>query len=105
MSYAVVQGDLEPDMRLVCEVNGAVSDLTGALAANLRWKKPDGTVVTVPLTIVTPTAGLVQRTWVAGDTALVGQHLGQVIITRASGELQTFPNSGWAIWNVNPQLA
>lgn len=105
MSYSIVVGDREPDMEMVCEVNGKPSSLVGALAANLRWKKPDGTISMVGLAIVDAAAGLVRRTWIAGDTDQAGQHLGQVVVTRANGELQTFPNKGWAMWTVAPQLA
>lgn len=106
MSYQIIKGDLEPDMLLTATVNDAPEVLTGALALQLRWKKPGGTVVTVDLTAVDLAAGQVKRVWLAGDTDEVGAHRGQIVVTRPNGEMQTFPSDGsYVIWIVHPQLS
>lgn len=106
MAYSLVVGDLEPDMELTATVNDVAAVLTGALALNLRWKKPDNTISTVALTAVDLAVGKVKRVWVVGDTAQAGTHYGQIVVTKSNGELQTFPSDGSAfIWNVYPILA
>lgn len=102
MSYNIVQYDLEPDLFLTASVNGDAEDLTGATALKLHWRKPDGTVSDVDLTAVTLATGQVKRVWVAGDTDMVGWHRGRIVVTRPTGENQTFPSDGsWFIWYVH----
>lgn len=51
------------------------------------------------------TTGRLKRVWVAGDTDLIGTHFGQAVVTRANGEVQTFPGDGsHYIWDVYLQL-
>jgi hypothetical protein len=92
-------------MTVTCSVNGEAEDLTGALAFNLRWRQPDGTVSTVSMTSVSLTDGTVKRTWASGDTDVVGTHYGQVAVTRANGEIQTFPSDGTFVrWDVYEKI-
>jgi hypothetical protein len=43
----------------------------------------------------------VKRVWASGDSSQVGTHLGRVVVTRANGDPQTFPNDGsWFSWTV-----
>lgn len=105
MTFHIVQGDLEPDMEIECAVNSAAKDLTTADGAQLRWKRPDGSVVMVDLEVSDPVAGVVKRVWAAGDTDQVGVHEGQVVVTWPTGETQTFPSTRrYARWIVEPQL-
>lgn len=92
MSFAMVQGDLEPDMILTLRINGVAEDISDQTAMVMKWKKPDGTTTSVTLTAVDLAAGRVKRVWAAGDTDIPGRHYGQVRITRANGEFQTWPN-------------
>lgn len=105
--YSIVAGDLEPDMEIQVLVNDQAEDLSDCSATNLRWKTPAGTVSTVALVAGTGglAAGRLKRTWVAGDTATAGRHLGQVVCVRGNGETQTFPSDGSYIeWYVNAVL-
>ena len=105
MTYSIIAGDLEPDMPLQVFVNNVAESLTGALAVQLRWKKPDGTVSIVSLTTVVLATGSVKRVWVAGDTDQAGTHYGQIRVTRSNGEYQTFPSdNSWHSWEVHPVL-
>lgn len=106
MSYSLIKGDLEPDMTLTASVNGVAENLTGVLSHNMRWKKPNGTISTVAMTAVNLPLGQVKRVWVAGDTDVVGAHLGQLVVVRSNGETQTFPNDqSFYVWHVYDQLA
>lgn len=103
MAYALVQGDLEPDMLINLAAPSAIAELPTALVVNMLWEKPDGTVTTVSLAIVTATGtvGQVKRVWQAGDSAEVGVHRGIVQVTCANGEITSDPNDGSTmIWNV-----
>lgn len=92
MSYATVQGDTEPSMQLTCYVNGSPENLTGSTDLRLRRIKPDGTVDELTLTAISLALGTLKRVWGATDNDIPGRYLGQVVVTRASGGEQTFPN-------------
>lgn len=93
MSYAIVQGDLEPDMVITLRVNGEPEDISDATTLQMRWRKPDGIVTTVTLVAVDLATGRVKRVWATGDSDVPGRHYGQVRVTRGNGEFQTFPNT------------
>src|SRR5262245_44981383 len=61
MSFFLVAGDLDPDMPLQATMNRVAEPLTGALAIEMLWKKPDGTLTTVALTDVDLATGQVKR--------------------------------------------
>lgn len=105
-SYSLIAGDLEPNMEIdVVDAGGAVN-LTGTLSQVLRWKRPDKTVTTVALAVISLAAGQLQRVWVSGDTAQVGTHYAQVVVTQSNGETTTYPRDGsHYTWNVYPILA
>jgi hypothetical protein len=94
--FAIVQGDLVPQLLLTCTVNGLAEDLSGDFAsAVLEWTKPGGTIVEVALATVDLTQGSFSYTWQAGDTDIVGTHLGRVRVTHVSGaKVQHFPSNG-----------
>jgi len=106
MGYSCIQGDLLDDMEIDITTVGAPKDLTSALAINLNWLRPDGTSALVPLIAIDLVGGRMKRVWSAGDTAIVGAHRGQVVITWPSSKPQTFPIDGsFIIWWVYAKVA
>jgi hypothetical protein len=109
---SLVVGDLDPDLVLHLQepnnTNTALQtiDITGAQAVAMRWRRPDGTVVTRALEVVDAAGGLVRYRWQAGDTSQSGQHRIHVVITWANGDPQTVPSDTtfYAV-AINPQLA
>jgi hypothetical protein len=94
MAFSLVSGDLQPPMQIQLEAPAAIAALATAQSVQMLWLRPDGTEVTVPLSIVNPTTGIVQYTWQSGDgSAQVGEHAYQVVVTTASGQT-TDPNDG-----------
>ncbi len=103
MPYSLSQGDLKPDMLIPLQAPGAQQALATAQSVSLRWTKPDGTVSTVPLYVVSLPLFQVARAWSSGDSAQVGTHYGRVVIIDANGDQVTDPNDGQqVIWNVYP---
>ncbi len=82
-------GDLEPPLLLALPLDGVHDTIDEAASAQLRWKKPDGTVSMVDLAIADPVKRVVQRTWSAGETDVPGLHTGEVVITWADGRTST----------------
>lgn len=102
--YAIVKGDLTPNLDISCTVNGLAEDLSGNfVSAVMEWIKPDGTALEVALTTVDLTQGKFTYAWQAGDTDIAGAHRGRVRVTRGSGVLQHFPSDGtYFSWKVSP---
>ena len=105
MGYSLVQGDLGEALVVTLAVSAAIAALPTAQSVQLRWQKPDGTTSTVAMTVDNATAGVVRRTWVSGDTAQVGLHRGQVVVTDVGGNPITDPNDGsYLFWWIYPAL-
>lgn len=103
--YSLTQGDLGEPMVIDLGVAAAIAALATAQSVQLRWQKPDKTVSIVAMTVVDANAGTVQRTWVAGDTDVVGMHRGQVLVTDSAGNPITDPNDGsYLYWEIYPKL-
>lgn len=105
MAFYLKKGDLEPDLVLtLLDTARNPVDLTNATAATLRWVTPDGTVVSRPAAFGVRTLGKVIYAWLAGDTDDVGEYGGEVVITWANGDPETFPSSGFFVWEVTESL-
>lgn len=81
--------DVEPPLKLPVPYDGVNDTIVLAASAVLRWKRPDGSVVTVALTIADPVKRIVQHSWGAGELAQVGVHTGEVVITWQGGRVET----------------
>lgn len=105
MSFDIVKGDLGPFMPVTITVDGVAIDTSTADTVELKWAKPDGTLVTSTLTPVNPAVGAYNMVWDSGNTDQIGPHLGQVVVTEA-GVPKTYPSDGsYVIWFVNPTVA
>lgn len=105
--YTIVKGDLAPDMLITVSSSAEPggSNITGALAIELDWLKPDGTRSSIALATVDLSTGQVRRQWQTGDTDVPGTHQGRVVVTRGDGRQQTFPSDGSALrWVVQDEL-
>lgn len=105
MSYSLIQGNLKPSMSIPVTAPGAQAEFATALAFNLRWQKPDGSIVTVPLVVDNTTPNTLMRVWVTGDSDLVGVHRGVVVVTCANGQTTDDPIDGTSmVWWVYSAL-
>jgi hypothetical protein len=99
------RGDTAPDLTGTCNSVAAgvttPANLTGA-TATLHIARPNGTVLTVTASIVSPTAGTWAYTWVTGDLSVTGVHNLEVQVTYSNGRVQTF---GPQSFEVTDQLA
>lgn len=93
------RNDREPDLRLrVLDDEGMPFDLSGA-TVELRWWRPDGTELMVPLTPLANT-GEFERAWESDDLAAVGLHSARIIATWPGGRRRSFPPGGAVRWLV-----
>ena len=81
--------DLEPPMPMKVPFDGVNSTLNLAVSIAMRWKRPDNSVVIVPLVNADPVNRVVQRVWSAGDLAQAGIHQGEVMITWPNLRVET----------------
>lgn len=103
MSYSIVLGDLGPVFPAVLSDDSGpfVLDATHD-TVTLDYTDPAGTTHSVAMTIEVPSAGSIQRTWIAGDLPVPGLYRGMFKITRNDADVtypRSFPNDGTnVIW-------
>lgn len=95
MAFSIKQNDTSPSLQAT--LRDAALDpinLTGA-AVRLHMKSVDGTLkVDRPMTVVTPTQGVIQYNWQTGDTDTVGTYYVEFEVTYPGDSVETFPNNG-----------
>lgn len=94
MAYSLVKGDLGRPMDITLGVPAAVAALPTATSVKLLWTKPDKTQTLVDLTVIDAGTAKLERTWIAGDTDMVGLHRGIVQVTNAAGKVISDPDDG-----------
>lgn len=104
--FVIKQGDSLPVLSdtLTYSTGGAVN-LTGA-SVNfvMRAQTSNTTTTNVAATVVSPTAGTVQYTFTAIDTATTGEYMANWVVTFAGGQVMTFPTDGYLEVTVEDNL-
>lgn len=108
--YYLKQGDDAPTVATILkDINNDPVNLTGASgSAYFRPARVTTGLVTATLTVDPDQAanrGLVTFPWPSGGLSVLGEWLGEFEITFTGGKKQTFPNDGYFILEVVPQLA
>jgi hypothetical protein len=98
-AYSLIRGDIIPEMDVT--MSNQLDLLAGAQAVELEYTLPDGSMRTVPLTVVDAPSGALKRTWIAGDTDQIGLYYGRVKLTVSTGVIGHWPDDDsriyWAI--------
>jgi hypothetical protein len=97
----IKQGDLYPPLRI--DTN---ADVTGATSKVAKMRKVHGSTITTK-TLTTsgdPTQGILEYTWIAGDTDVPGTYLVEAIVTFASGAIQRFPQRSYLEVHIRPKV-
>lgn len=102
-SFTIKQGDTGPALQVTLrDSTGTAVDITGNLGVQFEMKERqyagDGAVaktVDAAATVVSEAGGIVKYQWVAGDTADVGEYVGEFAVTASDGTLRTFPSPGF----------
>lgn len=104
LSRNMKQGDLEPDFDpTLYDGNGNALDLTAATSVKVTCYQSGASVFT-SRTASGNSAGQVNMPWVSGDTNTIGQLLLEVEVEWSSSRVQTFPDVGYFIVNITPDL-
>ncbi|MCB9415415.1 MAG: hypothetical protein H6526_09025 [Actinobacteria bacterium] len=104
LSRNMKQGDLEPDFDPVLyDPGGQPYDLSTATSVKVTCYQAGASVFT-SRTASGNSSGQVNMPWVSGDTDDQGEMLLEVEVEWSSGRIQTFPDNGYFIVNVTPDL-
>jgi len=98
MNFFINQNDTSPDIECDLISNGALVDLTGASVQFVM-----GDLVDAPAMIVNNN-GRVRYVWQDTDTAIAGTHKANFQVIFANGKRETFPNNGYILITINPEL-
>lgn len=102
MARTMKAGDTWPPLRgEASDESGSPVDLSAALSLEVVMTSPAHTISGAAAALQPPIADADgvhqwnwQYNWVAGDTANAGEYAVELKVTWATGELETFPNSG-----------
>lgn len=104
--FTMKEDDLLPVCEAILRDRDGVVDLTTATGVAFHARQIGGAkVVSGTGTIVTPAAGLVRYSWVAGDTDTPGQYRIEWEVTFPGPKAMTFPNATDDLLTIRPQVA
>lgn len=108
-THQIKQNDTSPAIQAaLTDASGTAIDLTGALATRFHMRLPGASSAKVDAaaTVVgAATLGVVRYDWSTGDTDTAGLYEAEFEVTYADGTVETFPNSGYILVNINGDLA
>lgn len=100
----IKQHDNFPYLQATLKSNGAPIDLTTAVSIKFIAKATGGTITGTCTIVGSPTAGVVQYQWGAGDTTLVTDYQVEFEITWPTSKVQTVPNDSYKSLSVMADL-
>ena len=105
MAFKIKQNDTSPSLQATLkDASLAPIDLTGS-QVRFHMRSVDGTLkINAPMIVVTPTLGLVQYNWQAGDTDTVGTYYVEFQVTYPGNSIETFPNDGNKVVSIVKEL-
>jgi hypothetical protein len=104
--FYVKQGDTRsPYVRTLEDGDGNPVNISGATVAYRM--QPLGGIQTIsgPATILNAPQGQVSYSWQAADTDTAGIYFAEWEVTFSGGAVQTFPNGGYDLVHIGPELA
>lgn len=107
MAFNIKQNDTSPSLGAqLLDGSKQIIDLTGA-SVRFHMKIAGGSAVAVDgaATVSNAAEGRVQYEWAAGDTTTAANYQGEFEVTYPNGTVETFPNSGYIVVRVIPEIA
>ncbi len=103
----ISQGATTPALaQTITDASGNVVNLTGGTVTFLmRQLSSSALTVNAAATILSPSAGTVQYSWSATDTATAGMYMGQFHCVLSGGGTYDFPNAGYLEIEVQENLS
>lgn len=102
--FTIKQNDTSPALVYTLGIFSEGSGILTGATAVLNMRKPSGTVVGLAMTIE-DVDGVLKRSWGAGDLSETGTYQAEVEVTYADSAVETFPNFGYLIFKVVPEVA
>jgi hypothetical protein len=106
MAFTIKQGDTAPALRVTLQrSNGNPVDLSTVDSVEFSLEDGDNEQIiqddlSGAVSIINASEGLLQYSWEPGDTDIIGQKRAEFTLEFQSGEIETFPNSGFIIISI-----
>jgi len=100
--FDIKKDDTSPAIRF-----NLIPDSFSLFGASVRFQMRNsvlGTVIDEPAEVISFVPPVVQYNWKVGDTAEVSQYQAEFRVEYADGAIETFPNKGFIIVNVNKDV-
>lgn len=105
--FYINQGDTTPEIQTtLTDPNGDPADVTGAsIQFKMAEARGGDSVIDAAGTIVNGTQGEVRYDWSSGDTDSPGRYRAVFEVTYTTGEVETFPNTGYETVYITENVA
>lgn len=97
MAFRIKTNDTSPKLAVTLEdANGNGIPLAGATARfHMKAFGAASLKIDSPVTITDDVIGVVEYTWVVGDTDTAGTYYGEIEVVYGDQSVETFPNNGY----------
>src|SRR5436305_523685 len=105
-TFVIKRGDTLPALPVqLRNPDGSIPNLAGATVLFKMSDPATGTLIVDRAAAIVdlPTASVTVN-WLAGETSVVGIYKGEFEVTFVDGHVATFPNQGFLMVNVGPDL-
>ena len=105
MAFTIKQNDTSPALQATLQdYAGSPINLVGA-SVRFHMKSLDGSVVVdAPMTVTSPSTGVVVYSWQAADTDVAGTYYAEFEVTYSDLSIETFPNTDSIAIVITPEL-
>lgn len=105
--FAIKKGDTNPALKArLKDVNGRNVDITGSnVDFHMRPEGENEKKIQAVATITNAQNGEVEYDWEVGDTDDPGRYEAEFQVNYSNGDVETFPNDGYIIIKIDPEVA
>ena len=106
LEFYIKQNDTSPTIRATLKGSGGTTLNLSNSSVYFRMKRTSGdTLIEGSAEIFDPAEGVVEYSWVSGDTSIAGSYKAEFELTYSDGKVETFPNTGSIVVYIQPEIA
>jgi len=105
MAFTMKTGDTAPILQATfTDANGSAVSITGATVKLIVANLAGSVVMNKSMSIFNGAGGIAEYEWQAGDTDTPGTYKVEFEVTYATGEVESFPNTGYEMLVIKEDL-
>lgn len=106
MAFTMKTGDTSPILQATfTDASGSAVSIVGATVKLIVADLSNTVVMNKTMTVFDGSNGIAEYEWQSGDTSTSGTYKVEFEVTYATGEVETFPNTGYEMLVIKEDLA